>query len=404
MHIIFAILWFIALLGVIIGVNYPEKVLWGSKTKTEGKVLKTYGMALIIFFLLFGISLEYLEGINEQGDYVLQGNLHNKEDSEIGEDYRDYEEVKDKKISEVKEPEQVKHHDDELNLSNEVLKIHFIDVGQGDATLIMTPAGKTILVDAGDRNQGETVVSYIKAQGIETIDLLIASHPHADHIGGMASVVQVFEIGEVYMPEVTANTKTFETLLLAIKEKNLKIKKAKAGVEFNIDSSIRALLIAPHSEHYSSLNDYSAVLRVDHGENSFLITGDVEAQSENEMLKSKYPLQVDVLRVSHHGSNSSTIPAFLEAVAPTYGVISVGAENRYGHPHKELMERLGAFGMTVYRTDEAGTIVATSDGREISFDTVPSIQGAGRQRNSELGGNIDIKEWLLDGILNKIFD
>lgn len=247
------------------------------------------------------------------------------------------------------------------------MKVHFIDVGQGDATLIQTPNNKTILIDAGDRDKGTSVVEYIKTQSIYTIDVLIATHPHADHIGGIPHVINSFNIGEVYMPKVPHTTKTYEDLLLAIQNKGLKIKTAKAGVTLDIDSSIEAVMMAPNSEKYESLNDYSTVLKVVYEDSSFIITGDAEESSEKEMLAKGHDLKADVLRVSHHGSRSSTIQPFLNEVNPKYGIISVGTNNRYGHPHDEAVARLSRAGVDIYRTDIHGHILITTDGQSYNI-------------------------------------
>lgn len=254
------------------------------------------------------------------------------------------------------------------HITGEEMKVHFIDVDQGDATLIQTPAGKTILMDAAEKDQGTKIVDYIKDKGIDTIDIVIATHPHADHIGGMAEVISNFNVGQIYMPKVSHTSKTFEDLLLTIKEKGLKVKTAKAGVTLDIDPAIQATILAPNSDEYESLNDYSAVLKVTYGNSSFLITGDAEETSEREMLTKGLDLKTDILRVGHHGSSSSTIQEFLDEVNPQYAVISVGTDNSYGHPHKEIMTRLNNAGTAIYRTDLHGDIIITTDGNSYNID------------------------------------
>jgi len=256
-----------------------------------------------------------------------------------------------------------------VNSGNEsnVLKLHFLDVGNADCILIQTPSAKTILIDAGNRDDGEQIKKYLHRQGVAKIDILIATHPHEDHIGGMQAVVEEFPVGEIYMPRVAHTSKVFEELLLAIQQQGLHIKTAKAGVSLLTEQDLNFTIIAPLSREYEQLNDYSVVTRLVYGNTAFLLTGDAEAVSENEMLAAGTTLQTDVLKVGHHGSVSSTTIAFLKAVKPRYAVISVGKDNDYGHPHQETLAKLEKAKVKLYRTDVCGTIIATSDGRKIKF-------------------------------------
>lgn len=250
--------------------------------------------------------------------------------------------------------------------------MHFIDVGQGDSILIQFPDDQTMLVDAGPNEAGSAVVSYLQKEGIRRIDYLVGTHPHADHIGGMDEVVRAFEIGKVYMPRVTSNTASFESLLRALKAKGLRITPARAGVTVIEQEGLRVEFLAPSGSRYEDLNDWSAVLKVSYGSMSFLLTGDAEAGSEREMLSAGTDLKADVLKVGHHGSSSSTTTAFLRAVSPDYAVICVGAGNDYGHPHRETLDKLAAAGVRVYRTDRDGTVVFVSDGKTLSVRTLRS--------------------------------
>ena len=251
------------------------------------------------------------------------------------------------------------------------LKVHFLDVGQADSILVQMPNGQNMLVDAGNNDDGTMVVSYLKKSGVKQIDYLVGTHPHEDHIGGLDTVIKGFEIGKVYMPKVTTTTKTFEDVLKAVQAKGLKITTAKAGVEILNTAGLNATMLAPNKTEYDDMNNYSAVIKVTYGQVSFLLTGDAEEQSEFEMLASSVTtLKADVLKVGHHGSNSSTSVGFLKAVNPKYAVISVGTGNDYGHPHKETLQKLN--GMKVYRTDLNGTIVFTTDGKDINVTTEKS--------------------------------
>lgn len=257
------------------------------------------------------------------------------------------------------------------------LTVSYIDVGQGDSIFIQTPSGKTMLIDAGVPEMGSRVVDYIRSRGVNKIDILVGTHPHADHIGGIPAVIENFQIGKFYMPKVITTTNTFEDVLKAAKAKGLSINVAKAGVVLDLGNEVKAQMLAPNSSHYDDLNNYSAVIKITYKNTAFLFTGDAEKESEEEMLSRGYDLKADVLKVGHHGSSSATTWAFLKAVSPKYAVISVGKGNDYGHPHKETMEKLKSLGITVYRTDECGTVVAVSDGRTISFNVKPGDYTAG---------------------------
>lgn len=251
------------------------------------------------------------------------------------------------------------------------LVVHFLDVGQGDAVLLQLPDSRTILVDAGPNGAGRDVVSYLRKQGIKKIDYLIGTHPHADHIGGLDDVIRSFEIGKVYLPRKSHTTKTFEEVLLALRDKGLKVNEAKAGITLLDEDGLAVSFVAPCGTGYESLNNYSAVLRVVHGDVAILLTGDAEKESEQEMLASGAELKADLLKVGHHGSHTSTSAHFLRAVNPKFAVISVG-ENDYGHPHQVTLKKLNKAGVQVYRTDRSGTVIFRSDGKTLSTAVDPA--------------------------------
>ena len=252
-----------------------------------------------------------------------------------------------------------------------VLMVHYLDVGQADSILVQSPSGKTMLIDAGNSGDSEFIKDYIKKLKIKKIDILIATHPHEDHIGGMKAIVEAFDIGKIYMPKSTATTKTYKNLLTAVKNKNMKITTAVPG-KMEFDADLNANILAPNSEEYKDLNDYSVVVKVTYPKTSFLFTGDAEEVSEEEMKEKKYDMKADVLKVGHHGSRSSTSEAFLKAVSPKYAIVSVGKDNDYGLPDETVMDRLEAAKVKVFRTDIDGTIIAKSDGKTVTFDKKPS--------------------------------
>ena len=251
--------------------------------------------------------------------------------------------------------------------------VYFIDVGQGDCELIRTPDGQNILIDAGTNATGDKLVQYLEQLGVEQIDTLIATHPHEDHIGGMDEVVNAFPIGDVYLPKVadsqTPTTRTYERLLDAIADKGLSITPGRGGMTILDDDGIKLEFLAPNADSYADLNSYSIVAKLTCGQKSFLFTADAEADSEEEMLHAGYDLRSDVLKCGHHGSSTSTSAAFLQAVQPTYAVISCGVDNDYGHPHRETLDKLNDAGVQIYRTDEQDTILAVCDGTDVTFQT-----------------------------------
>lgn len=246
----------------------------------------------------------------------------------------------------------------------EKLKVHFIDVGQGASQLIIGSTGKTILIDSGNNDKEQLIVNYLKKQKIDKIDILIGTHPDADHIGGMDAVIRNFDIGQIYMPKRQSNTKTFEDVLLAIKSKGLKVNTAKSGLTLDWEQDTIVKMIAPINE-YSEDNDWSAVIHLQYGDTSFLLTGDIENASEKDIISSGANIKADVLLVPHHGSKSSTSNQFLDKVSPKYAVIQVG-KNNYGHPTDEVLKRLNDKGIKIYRNDLQGDIIFTSDGKNLS--------------------------------------
>lgn len=245
------------------------------------------------------------------------------------------------------------------------LVVHYIDVGQANSIFIELPNSENILIDAGNEENGSQIANYIKALGYNKITYLVATHPHADHIGGMAYVVKNLNIGSIYMPKATTTTQTYEDLLTAINTKGLTVTTAKAGVSLINSTDFNVVMLAPNKDQYDDLNNYSAVIKVIYKKNSFLFMGDAETLSENEIIN---VVAADVLNVGHHGSSSSTGQTFLNKVNPKYAVLSVGAGNDYGHPAQITLDKLTAVGAIIYRTDKDGTVVFTSDGTNITVN------------------------------------
>ena len=249
------------------------------------------------------------------------------------------------------------------------LVVHFLDVGQADSILIQLPNGQSMLIDGGESRNANYILNYIRSFNITTIDYLVATHPHADHIGGLPTIINALDIGEIYMPRVSHNTQTFENLLIAIEENDLQINTAQAGVNILTIPDLQIDIIAPVLNNYQNLNDHSAVIKISYGSTGFIFMGDAEALSESHITAN---VSADVIKIGHHGSNTSTSENFLNSVSPAYAVITVGINNSYGHPTNELLSRLDDAGISVYRTDLQGTIVITSNGEEITINTEPS--------------------------------
>ncbi|MEF2964623.1 ComEC/Rec2 family competence protein [Paenibacillus sp. M1] len=253
------------------------------------------------------------------------------------------------------------------SLDGNPLRVIFLDVGQGASQLLISPSGRTMLIDAGNNNMEEQMLDYLSQYGVGKIDVVIGTHPDADHIGGLDAVIDHHEVGAIYMPKVQSNTKTFESLLTSIRNKGLKVKSAQAGLEPDWDDQVKVSMLAPVEANDDS-NNMSAVLKVSYGETSFLLTGDAERASEAAMLDAGEDVRADVLLVGHHGSKSSTSPDFLRQVAPEFAVIQVG-DNSYGHPKQEILDRLSKSGVRVFRNDLQGTVEIASDGQNYEIIT-----------------------------------
>ena len=287
------------------------------------------------------------------------------------------------------------------NSTNKKLEVHFMDVGQADSILLIS-SNYTMLIDAGDTDAKDVIIPYIKSLGIDKLDVVIFTHPHKDHIGSGASVIESFNIGEIYMPGKITTTKTFEKLLDTIDSKGLTITVPNVGDKINF-GDCDVTVLGPVKE-YDDLNDSSIVVKVKYNNTKFLFTGDMEKESEKDILETLVDLDVDVLKVAHHGSSTSSSYKFLKEATPEYAVISCGVDNDYNHPHQETLDRLEDIGAEIFRTDTMGTIIAKSDGNEIVFNQV-GISSSDNSQSSEKSdenavatyiGNINSKKLHLE--------
>ncbi len=246
------------------------------------------------------------------------------------------------------------------------MSVHFLDVGQGDSAFIESEDGN-ILIDAGTRSASEYICAYLDQRNIKRIDYVILTHPHEDHIGSAANVIERYDIGTVIMPNATATSRVFEKLMDALEAKpEIDVEEGKAGKSYTL-GSIGIRLFAPNSDTYDETNNYSIVSKITFGDVSFLFTGDAEEDVEEEILARFHQddLSATVLKLGHHGSSTSSTDAFLDAVSPKVAIASCGKNNSYGHPHAEVLKRLQLRSVTVYRTDEMGTVVIETDGKNI---------------------------------------
>ena len=267
--------------------------------------------------------------------------------------------------------------------SGDTLRVNYIDVGQGDSIFIQLPNKETMLIDAGEAYEADNVINYLNNLGIKKIDYVVGTHPHTDHIGGLEEVINTFDVGAIYMPKVSSNSKTFEDLLTTISNKGLKVKTAKSGVVVLSEDNLKLEFIAPNSDNYSNLNNYSAVLKLTYLDNTFLFMGDAETLSEDEITSD---VDADVIKVGHHGSDSSSSVEFVKKVSPEYAIIMVGEGNSYNHPYQSIIDRYESVGAKVLRTDLDGNIVCDSDGVDVTCkgDKESSSDSSSRTTSSNI--------------------
>lgn len=278
------------------------------------------------------------------------------------------------------------------------LKVHFVDVGQGDG-IVVEADGRYMVIDGGDNEYGSTMVNYLKDLGVKKIDYVIGTHPHADHVGGLDDVINNFEIKKVILSPKMHTSRTFEDVLDAMLELDLSITKPVVGDVYQLGSS-EFTIIAPNREYGNDLNDWSVGIKLVYGENSFVLYGDGEIASEYDIVDNGIDLKADVLKSAHHGSDTSNSEAILKAVDPEYVVISVGVGNSYGHPSRSIIDRFVDYDIPYFRTDEQGTVIASSDGSKITWNMKPSTSLKSGDEQEAIS-NEDKKEAVSKEVVNK---
>lgn len=244
--------------------------------------------------------------------------------------------------------------------------VHYIDVGQGDSILVQVN-NRNLLIDSGPKSDKRKLLSYLSTLKLDRLDYIIATHPHEDHIDNMSDVIRDYNVLNFYAPKVVTTTKSFELMIDALKNKNLKINVIRKGINsIDLGENTKVTVFSPTQDSYEDLNNYSAVIKIEYGSTSFLFTGDAQKDVEKEILNNNENISADVLKVGHHGSSTSTSPAFLRKVNPSIAVISVGKYNVYNHPNENTIKLLNDSKVKIYRTDIDGTVVISSDGSKIT--------------------------------------
>lgn len=305
---------------------------------------KIHFVMSIIYTIIFAIILTACRPIN------------------AGEDYSDC-------IDVIILPGQEEELETDVDSSEEgSCKVHFIDVGQGDATLIVCE-GEAMLIDGGNSDCGTVIQAYLSNLGLHSLKYVVATHYDEDHIGGLPTIIYKYDCDTLLMPEESKDTWAYEKLMDCIEEKGYKIVTPCVGDVFQLgDATVDILSPIKAYEEY---NDTSLVLRLTHGENIFLFTGDASSLAEVDYMQNI--TSADVLKVSHHGSNTGTSEELLEKITPEYAVISCGSDNEYGHPHATVLNRLKEKNISLFRTDEQGSVVCISNGKEITWNVLPSV-------------------------------
>jgi len=248
------------------------------------------------------------------------------------------------------------------------MKVTFIDIGQGDATLIQTEE-QCMLIDTGSSSEKEALLTVLDSCQVTYIDFLVLTHPDEDHIGNGNTIMETYSVGAVLYPEVESDTKAWSITLNAINNSDAVVEHPMEGDIYYIGDAVAEIITPNTITDTTTKNNASIGMKLTHGSKSFILCGDAEEEAENKMVSANIYLEADVLKCSHHGSATATTQAFLDRINPVYAIISCGANNKYGHPHAEVLARLEDDDVQIYRTDLQGSITAISDGNNIRISS-----------------------------------
>ena len=275
------------------------------------------------------------------------------------------------------------------------LQVHFIDVGQADCTLVICD-DEAMLIDGGDREDADTINSYLDAQGIDELKYAIGTHPHEDHIGSLDDVLYHVDVGQLIIPPADYDSRYAVDLEEAAEDNDVPVMISEVGDVYTLGGA-EFTILGPVADYDDEWNNWSVSLRLVYGENSFIFTGDAEMEAEYDMCDTGLEMDAQVYQVGHHGSSTSSSEALMKAVRPEYAVISCELGNDYGHPHTETLEILEEYGVSVFRTDVQGTIVAVCDGKEITWSTAPKIEAqSGETASAGDSGQAKVKDYVLN--------
>ncbi|HEX6922436.1 MAG TPA: MBL fold metallo-hydrolase [Bacillales bacterium] len=246
------------------------------------------------------------------------------------------------------------------------IMVHYLNVGQADCILIQTPGGKNVLIDSGTNARAKKVLAYLRDHDVEDINILIATHPHHDHIGAMDELLEAFSVDVLYLPPLSHSTHSYQRLKNAVANNETTVFQAKAGQTIRLTPDVRLDVLAPLGANYKHMNNNSLVLKLTYGKNRFLFMGDASEVSENEIMAKEIDVQADVIKIGHHGGDHGTSESFLKKVDPDYAVITSEKGDKH-FPSGKVIDRLKERDVTVFRSDQQGTIIAVSDGESIVF-------------------------------------
>jgi beta-lactamase superfamily II metal-dependent hydrolase len=360
-------------------------VLGNLKGKQAKKLLAIPALVVIAFFILTGCSMDL--PLTTQISQISE-TTQARQDASDNQTKQDASDTQDQQSGTAAQPDQAGTAETQqagaAALSGHLLKVHFIDVGQADSILVELPNKQTMLVDAGNNEDAEVIEDYIDSLGIKKLDYVIGTHPHEDHIGSLDNIIKDYSIGEAFMPAISHTSKSYKDVIKAFEAANLKCMIPEPGSDLlntvvSEDSGkdqdkLEIRFLSPYPKKYDEINEYSIVLKISYGDIDMLLMGDAEYDNEMELIEQGYDLDAELLKVGHHGSDSSTSSTFLKYVNPDYAVISVGSDNDYGFPKAGTIRHLLASGANIYRTDKMGTITAVSDGESIVMEPISLLK------------------------------